>query len=98
MESIRQTVEGAKAGRGPGRGGAVGVIRSEGLLGVLGGCTKLREAIIQARIGDHRFMALPGEAPPPDSSKWMISRAMSAMMQQIKRDYKPRIVILDLPP
>jgi Mrp family chromosome partitioning ATPase len=77
---------------------ALGVSRSEGLLGVLGGRIQLREAIIQARVGNHRFMVLPGEAPTSDSSEWMTSRAMSAMMQQIKMDYQSRIVILDLPP
>ncbi len=76
----------------------LGVSRSEGVLGVLGGRIALKEAIIQARIGNHRFMVLPAEVPASDSSEWMTSRAMSAMMQQIKMDYQSRIVILDLPP
>ncbi len=77
---------------------ALGVRRSDGVLGVLGGDIELREAIIQARVGDHRFMVLPAEAPTSNSSEWMSSRAMSAMVQQIKMDYQSRIVILDLPP
>jgi Mrp family chromosome partitioning ATPase len=77
---------------------ALGVTEREGVLGVLGGSIELKEAIVQARIGNHRFMVLPAEAPTSDSSEWMTSHAMSAMMNQIKLEYQSRLVILDLPP
>ena len=77
---------------------ALGLSSRGGVLGVLAGSVGLKDAIVQARIGDHRLMVLPAEAPSSDSSEQMASRAMSAMIQQLKVDYQPRIVILDLPP
>jgi len=76
----------------------LGMSGSEGVLGVLRGSIELAEGIIAARISNHRLAVLPAEAPTSDSSEWMTSRAMSAMMQKIKMDYQSRIVILDLPP
>jgi Mrp family chromosome partitioning ATPase len=78
--------------------GALGISCAEGVLAVLGARIALHEAVIRARIGNHRFAVLPAEAPSSDSSELMTSRTMSAMMQQIKLDYQSRIVILDLPP
>ena len=77
---------------------ALGLKSNGGILGVLGGSIGLKDAIVQARIGNHRLMVLPAEGPSPDSSEQMASRAMSAMIQQLKVDYQPRTVILDLPP
>lgn len=77
---------------------ALGISCGEGILGVLEARIGLTDAITQARIGNHRFTVLPGGAPTSGSSELMTSRAMSAMMKQIKMDYQSRIVILDLPP
>jgi Mrp family chromosome partitioning ATPase len=76
----------------------LGLSSSGGILGVLAGSVGLKDAIVQARIGNHRLMVLPAETPSSDSSEQMASRAMRAMIQQLKVDYRPRIVILDLPP
>ena len=65
---------------------------------MLAGSVGLKDAIVQAPIGNHRLMVLPAEAPISDSSEQMASRAMSAMIQQLRVDYQPRTVILDLPP
>jgi Mrp family chromosome partitioning ATPase len=43
-------------------------------------------------------MVLPTEKSTSDSSAWMLSREMSSMLQEIKRDYRSHIVIVDLPP
>jgi protein-tyrosine kinase len=77
---------------------ALGMSNSQGVLGVLRNSIELEEAIVQARIGSHRLMVLPAEASTSDSSEWMTSRSMSAMMQKIKLEYQSRVVILDLPP
>jgi protein-tyrosine kinase len=78
--------------------GTLGIDCAQGVLGVLGARVGLHEAVIQARIGKHRFAVLPAEAPSSDSSELMTSRTMSAMMQQIKMDYQSKIVMIDLPP
>jgi protein-tyrosine kinase len=69
-----------------------------GVLGVLEGRTALADAIIQARINTQQLLVLPTEAPRLGSAELIASRAMSAMLQAIKRDFKSRTVILDLPP
>ena len=76
----------------------LGIECKEGLFSVLEGRTSLPNAIIQARIGAHRFMVLPAETSTPNSSEWMASSLMRATLQNIKRDDKSRIVILDMPP
>ena len=76
----------------------LGLRGEEGLLGVLEGHMALGSAIVQARVGKHRFMVLPIEHSTSGSAEWMASRAMGTTLQNIKRDYPSRIVILDLPP
>jgi protein-tyrosine kinase len=76
----------------------LGVRCQHGLLSVLDGRAALADAMIQARIDNHRFMVLPTEAPILGSSELIASRAMSSLLQGIKRDYRSRTVILDMPP
>jgi protein-tyrosine kinase len=76
----------------------LGVSCDKGILGILENRVGLPDAIVHTRIGNHRLMVLPAEAPTSGSSEWMVSRPMSAMMQRIKMDYQSRIVIVDLPP
>jgi len=71
---------------------------SEGLLGVLEGRTTLQSAIIPVRVGNCRLTILPMEASTRGSSEWMASRAMSTVLQDIKRGYHAQTVILDMPP
>jgi protein-tyrosine kinase len=70
----------------------------QGVLGVLEGRATLADAIAQARINTHQLLLLPTEAPRLGSAELIASRAMSAMLQGIKRDFKFHTVILDLPP
>jgi Mrp family chromosome partitioning ATPase len=76
----------------------LGVRCQHGLLSVLDGRAALANAMIQARVDSHRFMVLPTEAPILGSSELIASRAMSNLLQGIKRDFRARTVILDMPP
>jgi Mrp family chromosome partitioning ATPase len=77
---------------------SIGVNRDSGVVGVLEGRTSLSSAIIQARAGNHRITVLPAENSTSGSSALVTSRAMGTLLQEIKRDYRSRTVILDLPP
>ena len=76
----------------------LGLRRNEGVISVLDGRTTLASAIIPARIGNNHLAVLPTEAATSGSSDRMASRAMTEMLEQIKRDYQSQTVILDLPP
>jgi protein-tyrosine kinase len=69
-----------------------------GILSVLEGRATLSSAILQASLGPHNFLVLPGSVSCPASSEWMASQTMGALLQSIKRDFRSRIVIFDLPP
>ena len=71
---------------------------NQGLMSVLEGRTTLSSALIQAHIRNQHFLVLPCETSTLDSSEWMASRSMSALLQDIKRDFRGWTVILDLPP
>jgi protein-tyrosine kinase len=75
----------------------LGIMGDEGVLGVLEGHITLSSAVIQAHIGNCKFEVLP-TAPTLHSSDLMGSRAMSALLHEIGKQGRPRIVILDLPP
>jgi len=75
----------------------LGLKCDEGVLSVLEGRTTLSDAIIPARVGNLRFMVLP-TASTIRSSELISSRAMSAMLEDIKREYHSKTIILDLPP
>jgi protein-tyrosine kinase len=69
-----------------------------GVMSVIDGRTTLASAIIPVRIGNSHLAVLPTETTTSGSSDRMASRAMTEMLEQIKRDYQSQIVILDLPP
>ena len=75
----------------------LGFKRDFGLLSVLQGRQNLSDTIVQVGIEREQFLVLPGEHSNA-SSEWMASPAMATLLQTIKRDYRSRIVILDLPP
>ena len=76
----------------------LGVSGSGGVLSVLEGRATLSSTILQANIGPSNFLVLPGSVSSPGSSEWMASQRMSTLLQTIKRDFRSRIVIFDLPP
>ncbi len=69
-----------------------------GVMSALEGRATLSSAILQASIGPSSLLVLPGSAPTASSSEWMASQTMSTLLQMIKRDFRSRIVIFDLPP
>jgi Mrp family chromosome partitioning ATPase len=76
----------------------LGLKRDRGILGMLEGRTKLLSATKKARIYNYQFFVIPCEASTPRSSELMASRAMSTVLQEIKRDFRSCTVIVDLPP
>jgi len=76
----------------------LGLRGSGGVLSVLEERAGLASAIQQARIGPSDFLVLPGSVASSGSSEWMASQTMGALLQTIKRDFRSRIVIFDLPP
>jgi Mrp family chromosome partitioning ATPase len=77
---------------------SMGLNCKSGVFGVLEGHANLSNAIIATRVGNCQLMVLPTEKSTSDSSAWMVSREMSSMLQEIKRDYRSHIVVVDLPP
>ena len=76
----------------------LGIKCQNGLLSVLDGRAGLPDAMVQARIDNYQFLVLPAEGPILGSSELLASRAMSSLLQTIKRDFKSYTVILDMPP
>jgi Mrp family chromosome partitioning ATPase len=76
----------------------LGLKCQNGLLSVLDGRAGLPDAMVQARIDNYQFLVLPAEGPILGSSELLASRAMSSLLQTIKRDFKSYTVILDMPP
>jgi protein-tyrosine kinase len=69
-----------------------------GLLSVLEGKTGLADVIVEAVIGRTQALVLPGEVCKSGSSEWMASQSMATVLQTIKREFRSRLVIFDLPP
>ena len=69
-----------------------------GVMSVLDGSATLASAAIKANIGPNSLLVLPGSMPSQSSSEWMASQTMGTLLQTIKRDFRSRIVVFDLPP
>jgi len=69
-----------------------------GILSILEEGAALSSRIIQASIGPNNMLVLPGSVSSSGSSEWMASQTMSTLLQTIKRDFRSRIVIFDMPP
>lgn len=76
----------------------LGVKTGPGLLSVLEGRVPLTKAVFEASCGRHKFLVLPGEVCFSGTSEWMMSQSMATLLQSIKREFRSRIVIFDLPP
>ena len=77
---------------------SLGLTCKEGLISVLSGRSKLTDVLVQAQIKNERFLVLPCESSMLNSSEWMASRAIAALFQEIKRDFRGCTVICDMPP
>lgn len=70
----------------------------EGVLSVLESRASLLSAVVQASVGPNSVMVLPGSHCASGSSEWMASDTMGTLLQSIKREFRSRVVIFDLPP
>jgi protein-tyrosine kinase len=75
----------------------LGIKRDFGTLSVLQGRQNLSDAIVQVGIEREQLLVLPGEQTNA-SSEWMASAALPTLLETIKREFRARTVILDLPP
>ena len=76
----------------------LGLKCDQGIMSVLKGQSRLTNSIVQANIREERISVLPCEASTLNSSEWMASQQMIAVLQEIKRDFKEWIIIFDMPP
>jgi protein-tyrosine kinase len=76
----------------------LGIRSNQGLLSILEGEATLAGAVIEARIGRSKLLVLPGEICKSGASEWMASQTMATLFQTIKREFRSRIVIFDMPP
>ena len=76
----------------------LGLKAEEGIISVLEGRSMLSDAIVPARIRNHQILVLPCEGATLRSSEWMASRQMTALLQDVKRNFPGWTVILDFPP
>ena len=75
----------------------LGLGNTGGVLNVLEGAS-LSSETVHASIGPNSLLVLPGTVSSSGSSEWMASQTMSTLLQTIKRDFRSRIVIFDMPP
>jgi protein-tyrosine kinase len=75
----------------------LGLKCDDGVVGVLEGRTRQSDAILRARVGKLQFMVFP-TASSPNSSELISSRAMAAMLENLKSEYRSETIIFDLPP
>lgn len=76
----------------------MGVRADVGITEVLEGQGALSSAMLRAVVGPTKLLVLPGSAPCQSSSEWMASQNMAMLLERIKRDFRSRTVIFDLPP
>jgi MinD-like ATPase involved in chromosome partitioning or flagellar assembly len=76
----------------------LGIKQSEGLLSVLQNEAGLADVLVEARLGKSKMLVLPGEVCRSGASEWMASQSMVSLLQILKREFRSRIVIFDMPP
>jgi len=76
----------------------LGLKCDRGLMSLLAGRTSLPTSLFQTYVRSERLLVLPCEASTQHSSEWISSRPMSAVLHEIKRDFRAWTVIVDLPP
>lgn len=69
-----------------------------GILSVVEGHATLDDALIAARVGMRHLIVLPVETPTANSSEFVASRAMTALLKDLRQKFPSYIVIFDLPP
>jgi protein-tyrosine kinase len=76
----------------------LGLQPSDGMLSVLEGRASLSSVLVEANVGRNKLLVLPGEVCDAGASEWMASQTMSTVLQTIKREFRSKLVIFDMPP
>ncbi len=76
----------------------LGLKAENGVIDVLENQSTLSSAVVQTAVGPTKMLVLPGSASSHNSSEWMASQTMAMLLERIKRDFRSRTVIFDLPP
>lgn len=76
----------------------LGFESKQGVLSLLDNRATLANVVVEASASRSKLMVLPGEVCKRGSAEWMASQAMSTLLQTIKREFRSRIVIFDMPP
>jgi protein-tyrosine kinase len=76
----------------------LGIKDSDGVMSLLSGASTLSNTIVEASISRSKLLVLPGEVCRTGSSEWMASQTMKSLLQSIRRTFRSRIVIFDMPP
>jgi Mrp family chromosome partitioning ATPase len=76
----------------------LGLNSKAGVLSVLDNRAALSSVVVEASVSRSKLLILPGEICKRGSAEWMASQAMGTLLQTIKREYRSRIVIFDMPP
>ena len=71
---------------------------NDGVLNVLEGHCDLSSIVLETHIRNQKLWVLPCEASTLRSSALMASRAMTAFLQEVRRQFANSTIILDLPP
>lgn len=56
------------------------------------------EALASIIVENYRLMILPNEAPIANSSEWLASRSMAALLQELKVAFRTSILVFDIAP
>lgn len=76
----------------------LGLPEGPSLLGVLEERYPLASAIVDAQAGPNRIEVLSGGTAAAASSEWLASQTMANVLQAMRRDFRSRVVVFDLPP
>ena len=77
---------------------SLGLSRELGIFDILEHRVEISQALVRTRIAQQELLVLPAERSALGTSELMASQAMTSLLQQIRKDYSSRTIIVDLPP
>ena len=77
---------------------SLGLSCNAGVASVLLRAKPLADALIPVSVSNYRMMVLPNDAPVPNSSEWLASRAMTSLLQELKAAFRSSILVVNLAP
>lgn len=69
-----------------------------GVASVLLRSKPLSDALVPLAAGNYRFLVLANDAPLPNSSEWLASRANSSLLRELKATFRSSILIFNIAP